>query len=100
MQKEDNKSKKLVLGLLIGGVAGAGVLYCIHAAQNRKMPILQKIGKTVSHVGDMLEKCDISSGSNVLESLEKNIPNGQTVIHSIIDWIDAGLALWKQFKIG
>lgn len=42
MQKEDNKSKKLVLGLLIGGVAGAGVLYCIHAAQNRKMPILQK----------------------------------------------------------
>lgn len=100
MEKEHNKSTKLILGLLIGGIAGAGVLYCIHAAQNRKTPILQKIGKTVANVGEMLENCDISSDSDVLQSIEKNIPNGGTVIHSIIDWVDAGLTLWKQFKKG
>ncbi len=100
MQKEHNESTKLFLGLLIGGIAGAGLLYCLHAAQNRKTPILQKIGKTVSNVGEMLENCDISCDSDIFKSIEKNMPKGGTVIQNIIDWADAGLTLWKQFKKG
>jgi hypothetical protein len=100
MQKEHNESPKLILGMLIGSIVGAGALYCIHAAQNRKTPLLQKIGKPVTDVGEMLENCDMSSGSNVLQSIEKNIPNGGAIVDGFVDWVDAGLTVWKKFKRG
>lgn len=99
----DNKhinSKKVMLSLLIGGALGAGALYCVHAAQNRRTPVLKKIGKTISNVGDMLENCDLSSYSDVLENIEKKLPKGSEIVSSLTDWVDTGLNLWKQFTKG
>jgi hypothetical protein len=100
MEKEHDESNKLILGLLIGGVVGAGALYCIHAAQSRKMPVLKKIGKTIADVGEMLENCDMSSGANMLESIEEKLPKGTEIVDNITDWVDTGLTLWKKFKKG
>jgi len=100
MKNEYDESKKLILGLLIGGVVGAGALYCIHAAKNHKTPVLKKIGKTIANVGEMLENCDLSSSADVMESIEKKIPSGADIVDSLTDWVDTGMSLWKKFKKG
>ncbi len=100
MENKHIDSKKLIVSLLIGGALGAGALYCVHAAQNRKTPVLKKIGKTISDVGEMLENCDLSSYSDALEGIEKKIPKASDVISSVTDWVGTGLNLWKQFTKG
>jgi hypothetical protein len=100
MKNEHDESSKWILGLLIGGVVGAGALYCVHAAQNRKTPVLKKIGKTIVDVGEMLESCDLNSGTDVLEGIEKKLPKGAEIVNNITDWVDTGLTLWKKFKKG
>ena len=100
MTNENTDSKKVILGLLIGGVVGAGILYTIHAARNQKTPVMKKIGKTISEVGEMLENCSLSDGSDVISSIEKKIPNGMDVVNHVVDWLSNGLALWKTFKKG
>lgn len=100
MKNEHDESKKLLLGLLIGGVVGAGALYCIQAAHNHKTPVLKKIGKTISEVGDMIENCDFSSGADAIETIEKKLPGGSDVVNSLSDWVDTGMTLWKKFKKG
>lgn len=99
MKNEHDESNKWILGLLIGGVVGAGVLYYIQAKKNEKTPVLKKIGKTISDVGQMLENCELS-GAQALESIEKKIPNGMEIVNNITDWVDTGLTLWKKFKKG
>jgi len=97
MEKEFDDSKKVVLGILIGGLVGAGALYWAHGMQNRKTPVLKKIGKTISDVGEMLENCDISS-SNMMDTVDKKMPSGSDVISSLTDWVNCGMTLWKKFK--
>ncbi len=97
---ENDDSKKLLLGLIIGGIIGAGALYCIQAGRNRKTPVLQKIGKTISDVGEMLENCNLDSASDVMESIEKKMPSSADVISNLTDWVSTGMHLWKKFKKG
>ena len=100
MKNEHNESSKWILGLLIGGVVGAGALYCVHAVQQKKTPVLKKIGRTIADVGEMLENCDFSSGTNVIESIEEKLPKGTEIVNNITDWVNTGLTLWKKFKKG
>ncbi len=100
MKNEHNESTKLIVGLLIGGIVGSGAIYCIHAAQNRKTPVLKKIGKTIVDVGEMLENCDLGSNTNIMESIEEKMPKGKEMVDRIVDWVDTGLTLWKKFKKG
>ncbi len=100
MEKHTNESNKVMLGLLIGGVVGASALYLLHAAQNRKTPVLKKIGKTIADVGEMIESCDFGSCGGVMDTIEKNIPKGSDVLDNVVDWVDSGMNLWKKFKKG
>jgi hypothetical protein len=86
--------------LIIGGIVGAGALYCIQATQNRKTPVLKKIGRTISDVGEMLESCDFDSGADVMECIEDKIPKGKDILNNLTDWVDTGMTLWKKFKKG
>ena len=97
MKNEHEESSKRLLGLLIG-VVGAGALYYAYAEHQQKTPVLKKIGKTISEVGEMLEKCDLGSGCGMLESIEKKIPKGAEIVNNITEWVDLGLTLWKKFK--
>lgn len=99
MKEEHHESKKMLLSLLVGGIVGAGVIYCIHSTQSRKTPVLKKIGKTFSEVGEMLESCSQDS-SHAIEYIEEKLPRGMDVVNSLSDWVDTGLTLWKKFKKG
>jgi hypothetical protein len=97
MKNEHDEAKKWMVGLLIGGVVGAGALYCIRAVQNRQTPVLKKVGKTISNLGEIIENFD---AGDVAESIEKKMPSGADVISSLSDWVDSGMQLWKKFKKG
>lgn len=100
MENKNDTSKKLILGLILGGIVGAGALYCIQAGKNRKTPVLKKIGKTISGVGEMLENCNLDNASEVIENIEEKMPRGADIINSITDWVDTGMTLWKKFNKG
>jgi hypothetical protein len=100
MKNEHDESKKLLLGLLIGGVVGAGALYCVHAKQQHKTPLLKKIGKTMTDVGEILENSSLASGSDVIKNIESKIPSGADIVSSLTDWIDTGMTVWKKLKKG
>jgi gas vesicle protein len=100
MENKNDLSKKLILGLIIGGIVGAGALYCIQAGKNRKTPVLKKLGKTISGVGEMLENCNLENASDVIENIESKMPEGIDIINSLSDWVDSGMTLWKKFKGG
>lgn len=98
MKNENNESKKLLWGLLIGGAVGAGVLYYLQSSQNRETPVLKKIGKTVSELGEMLENS--SSATDVIDHIEEKLPSKAEVFNSLADWVDSGLSIWKKFNKG
>jgi hypothetical protein len=100
MKNENNESKKLLWGLLIGGAVGAGVLYYLQNSHNRETPVLKKIGKTVSEIGEMLENCNLNSTADVIENIEEKIPSKGEVFNNLADWVDSGLSIWKKFNKG
>lgn len=100
MQNENHTSKKIILGLVIGAMAGAGVLYCIHASRQRRTPILHKIGRTMSEVGEMLENSEIESFSDVVHEVQEALPQSKDVISSLLNWLSSGMSLWKKIKHG
>jgi hypothetical protein len=100
MENKNDTSKKLILGLLIGGIVGVGALYYIQAGKNRKTPVLKKIGRTISEVGEMLENCDLDNASDVIGNIEEKMPRGVDIINNLTDWVDTGMNLWKKFKKG
>jgi hypothetical protein len=100
MENKNDSSKALIAGLIIGGIIGVGALYCIQAGRNRKTPVMSKIGKTLSDVGEMLGNCNIENVTNAVHRVEEKLPSGADVVNNVTDWIDAGLKLWKHFKKG
>ena len=95
MEKSD-VSKKLILGLIIGGIVGAGFLY-LNRSSRKSTPVLKKIGKTVSQVGEMLENCDLD---NTMHAIEDKAPEVTDMISTITDWVSTAMSLWKNIKKG
>jgi len=100
MKQEIDDSQKLLLGLVIGGVLGAGALYYICSVQNRPTPILKRMGRTISDVGHRLENCEIQNTSDVIHKIEQQLPNGAEIANSFTDWLETGLSLWNKIKKG
>ena len=96
----EENNKKMVLGLVIGGLVGAGALYWIQAAKNRRTPVLKKIGRTISEVGEMLENYTMEKAHDVKETIEEKVPHGENIIKNVTDWVDSGMNLWKKFNKG
>lgn len=99
MENEHNESNKILLGLLVGGVVGAGMLFYFRSAQNHRTPILKKVGRTISEVGELLENSNLDS-TDVIKNIEKKIPKSIDVINCVTNWMETGITLWKQFNKG
>jgi hypothetical protein len=100
MENKNDESRKLLLTLLVGGVVGAGVVYYVHNAQNRPVPFMKKIGKTISEIGDALGGCNLNSAQDVMKNIQEKAPSALDVVSNVTDWVDTGLTLWKKFKKG
>ena len=96
MQNKNDVSKKLILGLIIGGIVGAGILY-MNRSSKKTPPVLRKIGRTVSQVGEMLENCNLDSTMDVIE---EEAPRVTDMISTITDWVSTAMSLWKNIKKG
>jgi gas vesicle protein len=94
---ENNQSKKILAGVVIGGVIGAVALYLINASKTRKVPMIKRFGKTISDVGEMLENCDIDC-TKIADNIEEKLPKGSDIISNAADWLDMGMKIWKKFK--
>ncbi len=95
MKHDNTETKKVILSLLLGGVIGLGIAYSM---RSHKPPVMKKIGRTVSELGDMLQHYD--TPSQVMESIEHKLPNSAAVFNSLSDWINTGFELWKTLKKG
>ncbi len=100
MLDNNDDTKKIVTGLIIGSVVGATIMYAMHASRSKHPPVVQKIGKTLSEVGEMLEQCDFSGCSKFAHECEKNLPSERDVMDNILNWVETGMSLWKKFKKG
>jgi gas vesicle protein len=100
MENKNDSSKALITGLIIGGIVGAGALYCIQASRNRQTPVMKKIGKTLSDVGEMLGNCDLDHAKDALHPVEDKMASGADIVSNMTDWISTGMKLWNKFKKG
>jgi len=100
MENKNDTSKALIAGLIIGGIIGAGALYCIQAGRNRQTPVMKKIGKTLSDVGEMLGNCDLDHSKDASHQMEDKTPSGADIVSNMTDWISTGMKLWNKFKKG
>jgi hypothetical protein len=100
MSNEHNNSKKVVIGLVVGALVGAGVLYFINAARPHKIPILQKVGKTITEVGEALTNCEIDGFSDVAEEVKKSLPHKGDIMNGILNWISNSVNLLQKLKRG
>ena len=100
MENKNNEAKKLLLTLLVGGAVGAGIVYCVRSAHDYNVPVMKKIGQTISEIGDAVSSCRLNKAQDVVKNIEEKAPSALDVVSNLTDWIDTGLTLWKKFKKG
>ena len=97
MKNQHEETKKILSGLLIGTV-GAGALYYWYVKSQRKIPIMKKIGRTISDVGEIIENCHFDGVTDLAETVEKKLPDGVEVLNNLSDWISSARSIWKKFN--
>jgi len=97
MENKNDLSKKLILGLIFGGIVGVGILYWNRSEKKNNTPVLKKIGKTVSQVGEMLENCDLDNTMNVTED---KAPKVTDMINTLTEWVGTTMNFLKNLKKG
>jgi len=99
MKNTNDESKKIMLGVVIGSVVGASLLYGLRKAHHQKTPALKKFGRTISEIGEMIENCP-DQACSMVERVENKIPKGIEVFNQLTNWVGTGLSLWKHLKRG
>lgn len=94
--KKHNNESKIVTGVIIGGVIGVSALAIYLATRNGQAP-LNRIGETISRVGDILDEHDIEQPA-ALRVAGKKIHKNENTITEVLDWVATGLDLWKKLK--
>lgn len=96
MKKNSDADKKVVSGALMGGIVGVGALAVYLALRNKKTS-LDKIGKVVSNIGEILESHQVEEPA-ALKHFGKKLHKNEDTIGSVVDWIATGISLWGKFK--
>lgn len=94
--KHTDQDAKMVNGILIGGLVGVGAI-AIFLVLRKHETSVEQIGKVVSNVGEILESHQVEEPASV-KKFGKAIHQNENVIGAVVDWVAAGITLWKQFK--
>lgn len=97
MKNKKNEINNVLLGLVIGGIVGGATYYLWKGSQERSRPLLDKLGRAISDVGEILEGGAVHDRYEALEELQQAIPKGDTANH-ILTWLATGVNLWKKMK--
>ena len=100
MEKIDDETKKILLGVLIGGVLGvcAASIYCKskHQGKGGKSSI-SALGRVAVHVGELLTGEEVKRAP-FIKDVEKRVHEHEDTIASVLDLISSGIHLWEKFK--
>lgn len=100
--KNIDKENKLFFGLVLSGLVAAAsvaVVYGLQHSHSHKKPF-KKLGKTITEIGEMLEKCDLGAEASIaVENVEQKVVKSD-IFNQLTKWLDSGLTVWKQFKRG
>ncbi|MDP1836412.1 MAG: hypothetical protein Q8K75_10880 [Chlamydiales bacterium] len=94
MKSDSRETRKIALSLLLGGIIGVGIGYCM---RTHSPPAVNKIGRTVSELGETLQS---KNPREVMGTIEQKLPNSAAVFNSLSDWINTGIELWKSQNKG
>jgi len=97
MNNTHEETKKILTGILLGTI-GAGALYYWYVQSHKKIPVMQKIGRTISDVGEMIENYHFDGVTRLAETVEKKLPDGADVLNDISQWISTARSFWKKIS--
>lgn len=90
-----NQQGKLVVGLIFTGIAGAVAFY-LTQQPSRPIPLLNRVGKKISDVGEMIEHMDFDS-AHIVDNIQQRLPSKASILTNAADWLATGLKIWKKF---
>jgi hypothetical protein len=99
MQNKDEETSKLILGVVIGGILGGSALYLWHSIHKAEKPMLNKIGKAISNMGELLENSTVDR-DEAIDEIGKCLPKGDNMLNNVLTWVASGINLWNQVKKG
>ena len=100
MQNKNEDSHKIILGVVIGGIIGGGAFYLWHSVHKDHKPILNKIGRAISDMGDILEDSAVGDSGEAMDRIGKSLPKGENTINTVLNWVATGINLWNKVKKG
>ncbi len=94
--KKNSFDSNIVTGAIIGGIIGVSALAIYIATRSNRTP-LNRLGETISRVGEMLDEHEIRQPA-ALKVVDKQIRKNEDTISEVLDWVAIGIDLWKKFK--
>jgi len=94
--KKNSFDSNIVTGAIIGGIIGVSALAIYIATRSKRTP-LNRLGETISRVGEMLDEHEIQQPA-ALKVVDKQIRKNEDTISEVLDWVAIGIDLWKKFK--
>lgn len=97
MKGDNNDRNKVIVGAVIGGLL-TGTAYYLWRNQGREKPILDKVGRAISSVGDKLEHVTVENRKEAIDKIGKSLPKENRTANHVLTLIATGINLWEQFK--
>ena len=93
MKKEE---PNVVSGAVICGIIGISAIG-LYLVFRKKDTALDEISKMICNVGEILHKNQVCEPS-LVKDFGKKLHNNEQSVGAIVDWVAAGISLWKKFK--
>ncbi|MGB7978700.1 MAG: hypothetical protein WCF19_06035 [Chlamydiales bacterium] len=100
MRNKDDEIKKIVIGVVVGGIVGGSAFYLWNAIHGPDRPVLNKIGRAIAEMGDILENSAVDDRGDAIDRIEKSLPKGENTINHVLNWVATGINLWNKVKKG
>jgi len=102
MMHLDKDTKNMLIGGLIGSAVGFGAMTIIKAVgsfeKDKKKSPMKVLGKTISHIGEILEEEREEFSNEMFQKVEKKIKKNEKTISSFLEIAGAGLELWNKIR--
>lgn len=92
MTKPDNHGKKILFATLLGSGLAIGIIALMK--KNKK----SSIGNALTQFGHSLEHYAMEKPEVLMKKVENQIHKNGKTITAVLEWVGAGIHLWKKLK--